>query len=55
MFSTFDKLLSDGNSDVRDCMAKTIGKLKILIEEDFFESLEKNLNKTVVNKVSDVM
>ena len=45
MFTIFDQLLSDGNSEVRDCMGKTLGRLKTLIGEEFFQQLEKTLSK----------
>ena len=53
MFPRFEKLRGDGVAEVRDCMAKNIAKMKILIDEDFFEAIENKMSKTQVNKVNN--
>ncbi len=51
LFPSFKKLLNDGNSDVRKSMANNIGKLKMLVSEDFVAELEGGMNKNLSAKV----
>lgn len=54
LFPTFEKLLSDGVAEVRDTMVKNIGKMKILLGDDFFSQVDKKMSKGQANKVSEV-
>ena len=50
LFPTFEKLMNDGVADVRDAMVKNIGKMKILIGEDFFAAMDKKMTKDQASK-----
>ena len=52
LFPTFEKLLSDGVAEVRDTMVKNIGKMKILLGDDFFSQVDKKMSKGQASKVS---
>ena len=46
----FEKLLSDGNSEVRDCMSKTLTRLKQLLGEDLFISMDMNKSMKLIEE-----
>lgn len=49
----FEKLLNDGNVEVRDCMARNIFKMKMVVGDDFFAPIEAKMNKNLASKVGD--
>ena len=53
LFPIFEKLLGDSTLEVRNCMAKNLGKLKILLGDNFFTAMDNKMNKTMTDKVND--
>lgn len=45
--------MNDGNVEVRDCMARNIFKMKLVIGDEFFAPIEAKMNKNLASKVSD--
>lgn len=54
MFPLFEKLLADGVAEVRDTMVKNIGKMKILMGDDFFAAMDKKMSKGQAGKMEEV-
>lgn len=50
LFPIFEKLLNDGTAEVRDTMARNVFKMKLIIGDEFFESLENKMSKTLASK-----
>ena len=53
LFSIFEKLLNDGNVEVRDCMARNIFKMKMIVGDEFFAPIEAKMNKNLASKAAD--
>lgn len=45
--------MNDGNVEVRDCMARNIFKMKLIIGDEFFAPIEAKMNKNLASKVVD--
>jgi hypothetical protein len=43
--------LTDGVAEVRDAMIKNIGKMKILMGDEFFATMDKKMNKNQAGKL----
>jgi hypothetical protein len=46
-------LLNDGNVEVRDCMARNIFKMKMVVGDEFFAPIEAKMSKNLASKVGD--
>ncbi len=44
-------MLNDGTVEVRDCMARNIFKMKLVIGDEFFAPIEAKMNKNLASKV----
>ena len=52
LFGLFEKLTGDGVSEVRETMARNIGKMELLMEdEEFFAPIKNKLSKTLASKM----
>ena len=51
LFPLFEKLLADGVAEVRETMAKNLGKMELILGEDFFGPVKGKISKNLANKV----
>lgn len=54
LFPIFEKLLTDGVAEVRDSMIKNLGKMKILMGDDFFVQIDKKMSKGQAGKMDEI-
>ena len=52
LFPAFERLMTDGVAEVRDAMVKNIGKMKLMIGEDFFAAMDKKMSKGQTSKAN---
>jgi hypothetical protein len=43
--------MTDGVAEVRETMAKNLGKLELILGEDFFMPIKGKLNKNLASKI----
>lgn len=46
--------MADGVAEVRDAMVKNLGKMKILMGDDFFAPMDKKMSKGQASKLDEV-
>lgn len=54
LFPIFEKLLNDNVAEVRDTMLKNLGKMKILIGDNFFAVVDKKMSKGQTDKMDEM-